>query len=214
MSTRTMTRTTTRTMMAATAVMALVAAPSGAQQHQHGQDDQDARAGMMESCPMMQGMHGHMMQGMDREGMQGRMMQGMDREGMQGRMMGGGMMGMMGMMGGAMHTSPAMLLQASDELELTASQTADLERLKDEGQAEHMEHMQAACAAHGQATTALEGDAPDMDAYASALREAADHMVTGHVAMTRNALEARDLLTPEQREKLEGMHDGMGPGGA
>lgn len=201
-------RTMTRTMMTATAVMALVAAPSGAQQHQHGQG---AEAGVMESCSMMQmqGMHGPMMQGMDRDGMSGRMMQGMDRDGMAGRMMGGGMMGMMG---GALHTSPAMLLNASEELQLTPTQTADLEHLRDEGQAEHQQHMQAACAAHGKATTALQGDTPDLDAYASALREAADHMVTGHVAMARSALQARDLLTSEQREKLDGMHTGMGPG--
>lgn len=178
----------THTMIAATALLALMVVPAGAQQHQHGQDE---GTGMMSSCPMMQGMHGHMMGGMHGDTMQG----------MQGAMRDGGMMGMMG----PMHMGPAMLLQASDDLELTAEQTERLAALRDRSGPEHQEHMQSAMAACRTAAAALEGDSPDLEAYAVALNETADHMVMVHVAMARVALEAREILTAEQREKLRNM---------
>jgi Spy/CpxP family protein refolding chaperone len=76
--------------------------------------------------------------------------------------------------------------------------------------------MEAAMEAHRTAASILETETPDLTAYATALNQAADHMVMAHVTMTRTALEARDLLTPEQREQLDegmshgpGMHGGM-----
>jgi uncharacterized membrane protein len=152
---------------------------------------------------MMQCMHA--MMGM--EGMEG--MEGMqDMEGMQGEMMQGGMMRMM-------RTQPAMLLQASEALGLTPEQTEQLTALRDEAQPEHQRHMQAAMEAHQTAASLLETETPDLTAYATALNDAADHMVMAHVTMTRTALEARGLLTPEQLERLDegmshkpGMHGG------
>jgi Spy/CpxP family protein refolding chaperone len=139
----------------------------------------------MMACPMMQ-MHGSMM---------------MDE----------GMMGMMQLM----HAQPAMLLEASEALDLTSEQTQQLTALRDRARPEHEQHQEAAMAAHRSAAAALEGDAPDLDAYAAALGQASDHMVMAHVAMTRTAFEAREILTPEQREKLRetmtGMHN-MGGG--
>jgi Spy/CpxP family protein refolding chaperone len=80
--------------------------------------------------------------------------------------------------------------------------------------------MQAAMEAHQAAAAILEGDSPDLSAYAEALNEAADHMVMAHVVMTRTALEGRAILTPEQLEKLHegmphmpGMHGGAGGSG-
>jgi Spy/CpxP family protein refolding chaperone len=130
---------------------------------------------------------------------------------MHGSMMDEGMMGMMQLM----HAQPAMLLEAAEALDLTSEQTQQLTALRDRARPEHEQHQEAATAAHRAAAAALEGDAPDLDAYAAALGQASDHMVMGHVAMTRTALEARQILTPEQREKLQetmtGMH-GMGGG--
>jgi Spy/CpxP family protein refolding chaperone len=132
---------------------------------------------------------------------------------MGGQMMGGGMMAMM-------RTQPAMLLQASDALALTPEQTEQLTALRDRAQPEHQRHMQAAMEAHRTAAAILEGDSPDLGAYAEALNEAADHMVMAHVAMTRTALEGRAILTPEQLDKLHegmshmpGMHGGTGGSG-
>jgi uncharacterized membrane protein len=192
----------THTLLTATALLASAAIPALAQQHQHGQEQE---AGMTGQPMMMQCMHA--MMGM--EGMEG--MQGMQEMG--GQMMGGGMMAMM-------HTQPAMLLQASEALALTPEQTEQLTALRDRAQPEHQRHMQAAMEAHQTAAAILEGDSPDLGAYAEALNEAADHMVMAHVAMTGTALEGRAILTPEQLDKLHegmshmpGMHGGTGGSG-
>jgi Spy/CpxP family protein refolding chaperone len=58
-------------------------------------------------------------------------------------------------------------------------------------------------AAHQAISAALEGEAPDWEAYEESLRAAADIMVQTHLAMARAAKEARDVLTAEQREELE-----------
>lgn len=201
-----------RTMTAMAALLGALAAPVGAQQHEPGMM-QDQEPGMMMSCPMMQGMMmQHMMQGMM---MQDSMMQQM-MGGMAGPMMGSRMTG--SPMMGAMGPGPEMLLAASDALELTPDQTERLEAIRDRLQDEHRVHMSSVMTAHGDASAAVEGDAPDLDAYARALNEAADQMVLAHVAMTRSALEARKILTPEQLEKLDelpmhGMRGGMMPRG-
>lgn len=194
-----------RTMIAAAVLLGAIAAPANAQQHQHGQME-GQEPGMMMSCPMMQ----QMMQGMHGQ------MDGMGMEGMEGQMMGSGMTGMMG----GMHASPAMILRSADDLALTPDQTRRLEALQEEVRSGHQSHMQAAMVAHRQAAAAVEGEALDLDAYRVALDEAADHMVAAHVAMTRASLDAREILTPEQREKLpnmmggmHGMHGGTAEGG-
>lgn len=110
-----------------------------------------------------------------------------------------------------------MILRSSEALALTPSQTERLEALQEQVQSEHKEHMRATMAAHQQAAAALGGDAADLDTYTAALNEAADHMVMAHVAMARATLEAREILTPEQRDKLGsvtgGMHGKMMPRG-
>ncbi len=121
------------------------------------------------------------------------------QQGQMMQMMRGDMMGMMQ----TMHPQPRMLLAASDQLGLTAEQTRRLTTLNEGVSADHMSHMKAAMAAHKEAASALEGDSPDLDAYAADLSDAADHMVRAHVAMTRAAVEAKRVLTPEQREKLQ-----------
>lgn len=160
------------------------------------------------ASPLFAQRHGH------EQGEAGGAMMGQDQ--MHGAMMGGGMIGM----GSQMHPGPAMLLRAGDALNLTEDQTAGLTTLRDQARESHRQHMQAAREARQRAVSALEGDSPDFGTYEAALREAAEHMVTAHVSMARSSLEARELLTPEQRAKLDdartrkGMtHGGMMHGG-
>lgn len=52
------------------------------------------------------------------------------------------------------------------------------------------------------ASELLDSDSPDLAAYEARLREATDHMVQAYTAMARASVEARQLLTPEQRDRL------------
>jgi len=151
-------------------------------------------------------------------------------------MMSGHMMEMMskGMMMDmkVMSFQPGALLGSATVLELSEDQVRRLEAIVPEGHGAHGEHAQAAMAARALASDALEGDAPDLDAYSEAVTEAAGHMAMAHVAMARTAMEAREILTPAQRETvadtmsmmkgmqgmmrgMQGMmqHSSMGPGG-
>lgn len=126
----------------------------------------------------------------------------------------GGMSAMSAMMS-SMPAGPDKLLRASDELGLDSGQIAALTTLQERVDAEHRGHMQPMMQSRSAAAAALEGDSPDLDAYRTALEGAASHMVAAHVAMARIALEARAILTPEQRSILETL-PGMehSPGGS
>ena len=116
-------------------------------------------------------------------------------------MMGGGDMDMgMAMMSGA--PSPAMILRAADALSLTAEQKTRLEAIRTQSSDAVHPLMQQAMAAHQEALQAVQGDSPDLVAYETALKEAANHMVAMHVASARAGIDARAVLTPDQRTKL------------
>lgn len=168
--------------------------------------------------------------------MNGGMRRGMSQEapqtcpvmGAMGAMMGGGgpMMGQ-GMHGGGMMmgTPGSVLLGAADELGLNADQKQKLEDIQKTATSTMTAQMQVAMTARQKAAEATSGDAPDMDAYGKALRQAADAMVQAHLAMAQASVEARAVLTPEQRQNAEsrfGLGEamrcgmgmmGMGPGG-
>lgn len=167
------------------ALLALAAAPAAGQQMPmagHGQPGAFMAPDMMQMCHSMMG-GGGMMSGQGAMG--------------HSSMMGGG-----GMMEG-MAPSPAALLGASEQLSLTADQKAKIEVLAKSANESHKTHMEGAASAGQKATAALQGDAPDLKAYEADLQEAAQHMVQAHVAMTRASLDARVVLTPEQRKKLQ-----------
>ena len=155
-------------------------------------------SGQMHS--MMHGQHGDSMPSME-------MARGMMMGGMMGQgMMGSGMMPMMGQGMGMMDTGgpgPSALLHMQDELELTDQQVTALESIRDDARAAMQGRMSAMMSAHQAAADALEGASPDLDAYEGNLRTAADLMVQSHLAMARSALEAREILTPAQREMLD-----------
>jgi len=161
--------------------------------------------------------------GMMGDGMgMGAMMQMMGQGMMGGGMMGPEMMSMMGQGMGMMATGgpgPAMILRMGGALNLTDEQRSQLEAIQTEYSDAIEPLMAGAMEAHQNAAAALEGDSPDIEAYGRALREGADLMVEAHVAMARAAAEARDVLTEEQREGLQGgmqmmqgMMGGMGGG--
>lgn len=135
----------------------------------------------------------------------------MGRGMMMGGMMGGGMMGsgMMPMMGqgmGMMATGgpgPVTLLRMRDALELTDEQVSRLESIQAEFEEGTQSHRTGMMASHAAAAEALQGDSPDLDAYQVSLQSAANLMVQLHVAMARAALEAREVLTPDQRQQLD-----------
>lgn len=117
-------------------------------------------------------------------------------------------MGMMGehcmkMMGGP---PPAMLLQHQEELGLSADQVRRIEQIQTE--AAGASHMGAVMAAHREAAELLHADRPDFAAYEAKLRAAADHMIQAHTQMARAAVQARDVLTPEQRESVASLARG------
>jgi len=127
---------------------------------------------------------------------------------------GGGMMGAHGMMGSQdmmaaqgmmqdMAPGAGAFLAAADPLGLTPDQRKSLEALRTTAQATRMAHMQAAMAARRSASEALSGDSPDLKAYGQALQAAADEMVQAQVAMARARIDARAVLTPDQRATVE-----------
>lgn len=135
------------------------------------------------------------------------MAQGMMMGGMMGQgMMGSGMMGMMGQGMGMMATGgpgAAAMLDMRDALDLTDEQVSRLETIRDELAATVQPLMTAMMSSHTAAADALRGEEPDFDAYQQGLQGAANIMVSVHVAMARSQAEARDVLTPDQFERLQ-----------
>lgn len=130
----------------------------------------------------------------------------------------GGMMQMQGMHG-MMMPGPMMILRLREPLGLTEAQAQRLEALREREQQAHHPHMMAAMQAMQEANRMLEQPDADLARYEAKLREAADHMVQAHLAMARTGQEAREILTPEQRSKLQTgmemmrhMMPGAGPG--
>ena len=112
----------------------------------------------------------------------------------------------MAMMGGP---PPQMLLHLQDSLALSAEQVSRLETLHDQAQQKAMPHMEPAMQAHMEAAAALEADAPDFAAYEAKLREAADHMILAHTEMARTSVAARQVLSAQQRARLETLMPAM-----
>jgi Spy/CpxP family protein refolding chaperone len=77
-----------------------------------------------------------------------------------------------------------------------------LEALHEGAQAELQQHMMQGMQTIPAAQELLDGESPDVDGSEERLREAANHMVMAHTAMARTSVEARQLLTPEQRDRL------------
>lgn len=110
----------------------------------------------------------------------------------------GGMMQMKGMMPG-----PMVFLQLREPLGLTQAQVQRIEAIRGRVQREHQPHMQAAMQAMRDAERLLDVPAPDLSRYEAKLKDRANHHVQAHLAMARAWLDAREVLTPEQRSNLQ-----------
>lgn len=131
--------------------------------------------------------------------MMGGMMQGPMRGQMSGRM---------GGMGEVMNDS-SMMARMRTELGLTDSQMQQLRTMQQSACAAAQPHMQMAMQAHQAAMQALEGDHPSLDHFEDQLDKAAKHMVEAQVEMAKQMIAFRNTLTPEQRKKMDQMHQRM-----
>lgn len=150
----------------------------------------------------MRGMRGQMRgpaQGMMQRGtmQRGTMQRGMMQRGMMAR----GTMGRMGMRDGA--AGPGLLLRARDALELTDQQVQRLESLQTELHEAGQARMEQARDAQRRAREAFSAETPDLAAAEAALQEAADHRIQAQMTMARGHLQAQEVLTDEQRTRLE-----------
>lgn len=128
-----------------------------------------------------------------------------------------GMMGMMGMMAmmdegpmmRATRPGPAAALKHREALGLADAQVARLERLTNEASKARDEAMERMRELHREIRAATEADRFD----AAAIRAAWERMGKVHadwgVTLSRSARATRDVLTPEQREKLASLSSGM-----
>ncbi|MGH7458151.1 MAG: Spy/CpxP family protein refolding chaperone [Longimicrobiaceae bacterium] len=126
----------------------------------------------------------------------------------------GGMMGMMSMMescpmAGAMAQSPAAVLEHREELGLTDAQVTKLEALQEGVKQARMQAMEQMGVIHQE----IAGVTGDEEFDEAATRAAFDRMGDLHtemgVSMLRTRHEARQTLTPEQREQLAELGGGM-----
>ncbi len=99
--------------------------------------------------------------------------------------------------------NPAMLLRMKDALGLSAAQVTQLQQVQQQGSSAMQEHMREAMQAHERGRQLLRADAPDMTAVETTAKQAAEHMALAHVAMIRAGVDARKVLTADQRQKLQ-----------
>ncbi len=136
----------------------------------------------------------------------------------------GGMMGMMGMMKdcpmmAAMAGGPDAALRHREALGLSGQQVQLLEALRRSSDPAHTQGMERMRALHQEIRRASEGDRFDEAAVRAAVGRMGELHTEMAVAMLRSQHEVRQILTPEQREKLlkigsgmMGMHGMMGGG--
>lgn len=188
-------------------------APSDPPAMDHGAMDQGDMDGGGMMGMMGQGGMGMMMR--MQGGMDGQMMQMMGR----GRM-DSGMMEMMERGMGVMDTggpAPESILMMGDALGLTDEQRAELEAVQTRYREASGPMMAGIQESLDRAEVLLDGEAPDLVAYRDALQDAVDELVVAQVAMAEAAVEARAILTEEQRAELDMglrmMQGMMGTGG-
>lgn len=126
----------------------------------------------------------------------------------------GGMMGMMSMMKdcpmmGAMAQGPQAALEHRQELGLSNAQMTRLEALTEQSRPDHSRAMQQMQALHQQIRQATSGDQFDE----AAARAAFDRMGTLHtemgLSMLRTQHQTQQILSAEQRAKLQELGGGM-----
>lgn len=122
--------------------------------------------------------------------------QNMPGWGMHGQMMGPGTMGM------GMH-GPGMILAFKSSLGLSDVQVQQIQKIGDDARTTMQKDMQQAQQAHQAAVQALMSNPPDAGAYQKNLQQAANDFVSAQVAMAQAYVNARKVLTDQQRQKLD-----------
>jgi hypothetical protein len=164
-----------------------VAAPLVAQEHRHEQAQPDS------AVPQP---------AMDMMGRMGQMMTLMAQM--------HGMMGGEAMSGGVGDDAEAgMPLRLSMSLGLTGDQVGRIDQIEERSRAEHGGHLRLAIEAEGVGIAALQASSPNLQEYEARAREAASHRVEAQLALARGSVQAREVLTGEQREKLRSLMEAM-----
>ena len=179
----------------------------GHQHDHHGQRAGEAMASDTVVCPgyEMMGMQGAM-------GMPG-MMGMMGALGSHGMALGAGRMAGMPMMAGRL-PSPQLLLAMREDLDLSPDQVQALEQLQARTYEKAQEEMDVAQRQEPEFDSSTELRGEDTEEYIQGLRDYMAHMTEARIAMVRAGIEARGLLTPDQRNQLEeafGTWGMMGP---
>lgn len=133
------------------------------------------------------------------------------------------MMGpMMGMMGGSMAdhqkmaamkmnmrkmTDASVMQDMRKQLNLTDAQVKQMQDIHQRACAAAAPHMKLAMDAHMAAMQALASD--NLDAFKTQASAAAEHMVAAQVEFAKGMIEFHKSLTPEQRQKMDAMHQKM-----
>lgn len=99
-------------------------------------------------------------------------------------------------------TGAAEILQHREHLALSRDQTRRLEALRDEAAADAAPHVRRAREARLAAAELFKAENPDLEAYETKLWAVGDHKLQAQLATARIAVQARSVLTAEQREAL------------
>jgi len=105
-------------------------------------------------------------------------------------------------MGSIAQFLPGVLLQHQERLKLNDVQTARLQALQKQAQADCAQHVRLAMPAQRTAIQLLEATPPDFAAYAAKLKEASAHTVEAELAMAKALVAARKVLTNAQRQTI------------
>ena len=101
--------------------------------------------------------------------------------------------------------TPGLVLKHRDALGLSAEQAKRMGSLEQELNTSAAPHMRIAMSGHPSALDLLSTENPDLPLHEQKLRQHADHMVQGQMAMIRIAVHTRRSLSAEQQEKLAGL---------
>lgn len=119
------------------------------------------------------------------------------------------MSSMNGMMTPMMQPTPAMLLRQRELFGLTPEQVRRIEEIDRATTVAHQQSMHAAMQTMSESQALLDEENPDFVRYEAMLLRAAERHVEAHVTMARAWAEARAVLTPGQRAKVELEMDAM-----
>jgi Spy/CpxP family protein refolding chaperone len=97
------------------------------------------------------------------------------------------------------------LLEVKTDLALTDDQVQRPQAMDNKMAGTMAQHMNQAMQLHEKAAQILNSDNPDWEAYEEVLEDMHEAMLPFHVENAKLAVEARSVLQPDQRTKLEAL---------